>query len=59
MNIKCQENIISILKIKVQRSLIFLSSQSEYIKFSRDESESTTQIWVALLWVHKQYYQFS
>jgi hypothetical protein len=45
MNIKSQENIISILKIKVQRSSIFISSQSKYIKFNLDQSESSTQIW--------------
>ena len=49
MNIKCQENILSILKIKVQRSLIFKT-----IRFSRDLSESTTHIYVALLGVEKQ-----
>jgi hypothetical protein len=49
-----------ILKIKVQVSLIFKSSQSESIKFSRDQSESTTQIRVALMGVdtnfHRPYY---
>jgi hypothetical protein len=30
------------LKTKVQQSLIFISSQSESIKFSRDQSELTS-----------------
>jgi hypothetical protein len=29
------------------------------IQFSRDQSELTTQIWVALLGVDKQYHEFS
>jgi hypothetical protein len=36
------------------KSLILKSSQSEAIKFSRDQSESTTQIWVANLGVEQE-----
>ena len=59
MNMKCQQNIISILKVKVKRSLIFKSRQSEsLIKFSLDQSESTTQIWVGQLEVDNKCPEF-
>ncbi len=59
MNMKCQQNIISILKVKVKWSLIFKSRQSEsLIKFSLDQLESTTQIWVAQLEVDNKCHKF-
>jgi hypothetical protein len=46
--------------IKVRTLLIFELSQSESNEFNNyDQSESSTQIWVSLLRVDKQCYEFS